>query len=150
MLSLSKSLPLRRQQNQRQLLILNKMGLIQQNLESVTFVAGHPTAARTATGQTTGIDVKDYDGDLIFILDSAAGGGSSPTLDVTIEDSADNSSFSALSGAAFTQVTGSASAQTLEVDANGCKRYVRIKYTIGGSSPSFTFSVNGIGLKKYG
>jgi hypothetical protein len=126
------------------------MGLIQQNLESVTFVAGHPTAARTATGQTTGIDVKDYDGDLIFILDSAAGGGSSPTLDVTIEDSADNSSFSALSGAAFTQVTGSASAQTLEVDANGCKRYVRIKYTIGGSSPSFTFSVNGIGLKKYG
>ena len=80
------------------------MGLIQQNLESVNFVAGHPTAARTATGQTSGIDVRDYDGDLVFILDSAAGGGSSPTLDVTIEDSADNSSFSALSGAAFTQV----------------------------------------------
>ena len=126
------------------------MGLIQQNLESVNFVAGHPTAARTATGQTSGIDVRDYDGDLVFILDSAAGGGSSPTLDVTIEDSADNSSFSALSGAAFTQVTGTASAQTLEVDANGCKRYVRVKYTIGGSSPTFTFSVNAIGLKKYG
>ena len=54
------------------------MGLIQQNLESVNFVAGHPTAARTATGQTSGIDVRDYDGDLVFILDSAAGGGSSP------------------------------------------------------------------------
>ena len=69
---------------------------------------------------------------------------------MTIEDSADNSSFSALSGAAFTQVTGTASAQTLEVSADNCKRYVRIKYTIGGSSPSFTFSVNAIGLKKYG
>ena len=127
------------------------MGLIQQNLESVNLIAGHPTATRTATGQTSGIDVRDYDGDLVFVLDTTGGGsGSSPTLDVTIEDSADNSSFSALSGAAFTQVTGSASAQTLEVDANGCKRYVRVKYTIGGSSPSFTFSVNAIGLKKYG
>ena len=127
------------------------MGLIQQNLESVNLVAGHPTAARTATGQTSGIDVRDYDGDLVFVLDTTGGGsGSSPTLDVTIEDSADNSSFSALSGAAFTQVTASASAQTLEVSADNCKRYVRIKYTIGGSSPSFTFSVNAIGLKKYG
>ena len=127
------------------------MGLIQQNLESVNLIAGHPTATRTATGQTSGIDVRDYDGDLVFVLDTTGGGsGSSPTLDVTIEDSADNSSFSALSGAAFTQVTGTASAQTLEVSADNCKRYVRIKYTIGGSSPSFTFSVNAIGLKKYG
>ena len=127
------------------------MAIIQQNVEKLDLIAGHPTAARTATGQTTGIDVKDYDGDLIFILDSAAGGGSSPTLDVTIEDSADNSSFSALSGAAFTQVTGTASAQKLSIDKDNAKRYVRIKYTIGGSSgQSFTFSVNGFGLKKYG
>ena len=128
------------------------MSVIQQNLDKVNLIAGHPTAARTATGQTSGIDLRVYDGDVVFVLDSAAGAGTSPTLDVTIEDSADNSSFAAIaSGAvAFTQVTGSASAQTLEVDANGCKRYVRVKYTIGGSSPSFTFSVNAIGLKKYG
>ena len=126
------------------------MGLIQQNLESVNLIAGQPTATRPATGQSSGIDVRDYDGDLVFVLDTTGGGsGSSPTLDVTIEDSADNSSFSALSGAAFTQVTASASAQTLEVSADNCKRYVRIKYTIGGTA-SYTFSVNAIGLKKYG
>ena len=126
------------------------MSIIQQNLEKINLIAGHPTAARTATGQTSGIDLRTYDGDVVFVLDSAAGGGSSPTLDITIEDSADNSSFSALSGAAFTQVTGTASAQTLDINKDEAKRYVRIKYTIGGSSPTFTFSVNSIGLKKYG
>ena len=127
------------------------MSVIQQNLGKLNLIAGHPTAARTATGQTSGIDLRDYDGSVVFLLDSAAGAGTSPTLDVTIEESADNSSFSALSGAAFTQVTGTASAQKLSIDKDNAKRYVRIKYTIGGSSgQSFTFSVNALGLKKYG
>ena len=128
------------------------MSVIQQNLEKVNLIAGHPTAARTATGQTSGIDLKDYDGDVVFFLDSAAGGGSSPTLDVTVEDSADNSSFAAVSSGAvaFTQVTGTASAQAVSVNKDDARRYARIKYTIGGSSPTFTFSVNAIGLKKYG
>jgi len=127
------------------------MSVIQQNLGKIDLIAGHPTAARTATGQTSGIDLRDFDGDVLFLLDSSAGGGTSPTLDVTIEDSADNSSFSALSGAAFTQVTGTASAQKLAINKDEAKRYVRIKYTIGGSSgQTFTFSVNAVALKKYG
>ncbi len=128
------------------------MAIIQQNVEKLDLIAGHPTAARTATGQTSGIDLRAYDGDVLFLLDSAAGGGSSPTLDVTIEESADNSSFAAVaSGAvAFTQVTGTASAQKVALNKDDAKRYVRIKYTIGGSSPTFTFSVNAVGLKKYG
>ena len=126
------------------------MGLNRLNLEKLQFLAGVPTGAKTATGQGSGVDLQDYEGDVLFILDSAAGGGSSPTLDVTVEDSDDNSSFSALSGAAFTQVTGSASTQKLSINADESKRYVRVKYTVGGSSPTFTFSVNGLGLKKYG
>tara|TARA_Y100001973_G_scaffold17075_1_gene24891 strand:- start:187 stop:570 length:384 start_codon:yes stop_codon:yes gene_type:complete len=127
------------------------MSVLQQNLDKLNLIAGHPTAARTATGQTSGIDLRDFDGDVLFLLDSSAGGGTSPTLDVTIEDSADNSSFSALSGAAFTQVTGTASAQKLAINKDEAKRYVRIKYTIGGSSgQTFTFSVNAVALKKYG
>ncbi len=128
------------------------MAIIQQNVEKLDLIAGHPTATRTATGQTSGIDLRAYDGDVLFLLDSAAGGGSSPTLDVTIEESADNSSFAAVaSGAvAFTQVTGTASAQKVALNKDDAKRYVRIKYTIGGSSPTFTFSVNAVGLKKYG
>ena len=33
------------------------MSVIQQNLEKLTLIAGQPTAARTATGQTAGIDL---------------------------------------------------------------------------------------------
>ncbi|MGA0100315.1 MAG: hypothetical protein ACO3LM_12645 [Steroidobacteraceae bacterium] len=126
------------------------MAILQQALDKLGLIAGHPTAARTATGQTSGIDLQTYDGDVVFLLDSAAGTGTSPTLDVTIEDSADNSSFAAITGAAFTQVTGTASAQKLVVNKDSARRYVRVKYTIGGTSPSFTFSVNAVGVTKYG
>jgi len=126
------------------------MAIIQQALDKIALIAGHPTAARTSTGQTSGIDLKDYDGDVVFLLDSAAGTGTSPTLDVTIEDSADNSSFAAITDAAFTQVTGTASAQKLVVNKDSARRYVRVKYTIGGTTPSFTFSVNAVGVTKYG
>lgn len=126
------------------------MAILQQALDKLALIAGHPTAARTATGQTSGIDLQTYDGDVVFLLDSAAGSGTSPTLNVTIEDSADNSSFAAISGAAFTQVTGTASAQKLVINKDSARRYVRVKYTIGGSSPSFTFSVNAVGVTKYG
>ena len=126
------------------------MAIIQQALDKIALIAGHPTAARTSTGQTSGIDLKDYDGDVVFLLDSAAGTGTSPTLDVTIEDSADNSSFAAITDAAFTQVTGTASAQKLVVNKDSARRYVRVKYTLGGTTPSFTFSVNAVGVTKYG
>jgi len=126
------------------------MTILQQALDKLALIAGHATAARTATGQTSGIDLQTYDGDVVFLLDSAAGTGTSPTLDVTIEDSADNSSFAAITGAAFTQVTTTASAQKLVVNKDGARRYVRVKYTIGGTTPSFTFSVNAVGVAKYG
>ena len=73
------------------------MGYNRANLERLDLLTGLGTSTKTATGQGTGIDLQDYEGDILFILDSAAGGGSSPTLDVTIEDSADNSTFAAVS-----------------------------------------------------
>ena len=126
------------------------MGLNRINLERLELLSGLGTSTKTATGNGTGIDLQGYEGDILFVLDSSVGGGSSPTLDVTIEDSDDNSTFGSLSGAAFTQVTGSASTQKLSISADECKRYVRVKFTIGGSSPTFDLSVTGLGLKKYG
>jgi hypothetical protein len=129
------------------------MALIPQNLEKLDLLSFHPVAARTATGEATGVDLRQYDGDVVLILDSAAAGaGTNPTLDVTVEHSDSLSTdYTAITGAAFTQVTDAASRQKLVIDVDGAKRYVRVKYTIGGtSSPSFTFSVTGVGVKKYG
>ena len=118
------------------------MSVIQQNLEKLTVVAGVVTAA---------VDLLEYDGDVVLILDSAAGGGSSPTLDIKITNSdTSGGTYTDLSGATFTQVTGSASMQTLAINKDECKRFIKIVQTIGGSSPTFTFSINLIGVKKYG
>lgn len=127
------------------------MALIQQALDKLDLLSFHPTAARTATGSGTGLDLQQYDGDVVLLLDSAAGTGTTPTLDVTVEHSDSlGSGYTAISGAAFTRVTGTASQQKLVISHDEAKRYVRVTYTVGGSTPSFTFSVNGVGVKKYG
>ena len=127
------------------------MSVIQQNLEKLTVVAGVATAAVTSTATSSSIDLLEYDGDVMLILDSAAGGGSSPTLDIKLTESDETGgTYTYLSGATFTQVTGSASMQTLAINKDSSKRFIKIVQTIGGSSPTFTFSINLIGLKKYG
>ena len=127
------------------------MAIIQQTLEKLQLFSCVATAAVTSTATSAAIDLKEYDGDVSLILTSAAGTGSSPTLDVKVQDSdASGGTYGDLSGAAFTQVTGSASMQVITFSKDEAKRYIKIVQTVGGSTPSFTFSINGLALKKYG
>lgn len=124
--------------------------MIEQNVaQQLNMLALHPTAARTATGQGSAVDVRDYVGEIAIVLDSAAGSGTAPTLDVTIEESdTSGGTYTAVSGAAFTQVAAAAAAEKIAVKVDGLKRFIRAKYTIAGTSPSFTFSVNALGMKQ--
>lgn len=131
------------------------MTILRQALDKLSpAISFHPTAARTATGNGTAVDVQTYDGDLIFILDSAAASaGTNPTLDIKLQSSdTQNGTYGDITGATFTRVTdAAASQQTLVVSKDENRRWFRIVYTIGGTaSPSFTFSVNAVGVKKYG
>ena len=126
------------------------MSVIQQNLDKITVFAGVATAAKTSTATSSAIDLLEYDGDILLILDCAAGTGSSPTLDIKLtECDTTGGTYTDLSGATFTQVTGSASLQTLVINKDSAERFVKIVSTIGGSTPSFTFSLNAVALKKY-
>ena len=126
------------------------MSVLQQNLDKLTVVAGKATGAVTSTATSSAIDLLEYDGDVLLVLDCAAGTGTSPTLDVKITNSyASSGTYTDLSGATFTQVTDSASMQTLVINKDSAERYIKIVQTITGSSPSFTFSINLIGVKKY-
>jgi hypothetical protein len=100
------------------------------------------TAARTATANGTGVDCRSLRGAALVILDCAAGTGTTPTLDLKLQDSADNSTFADITGAAFTQQAGTAARQTLSINLDGAARYVRAVSTIAGTTPSFTYSVN--------
>ena len=106
--------------------------------------------SRDATANGSAIDVKDYVGKLKVVLQSTLGTGTDPTLDVTIEESADGSTnWTAISGAAFTQVTdGAAAVEAIGVSVDGAMRYIRAVATIDGTTPAFVCSVIAIGRKQ--
>tara|TARA_R100001509_G_C4711651_1_gene163510 strand:+ start:143 stop:526 length:384 start_codon:yes stop_codon:yes gene_type:complete len=127
------------------------VAIIQQNLEKLEISAAVASASVSATATSSAIDLKDFDGDVLLVLNCAAGTGSSPTLDVKVQDSDETGgTYGDLSGAAFTQVTTSASLQTLEVNKDECKRFIKVVQTVGGSSPVFVYGISLIGAKKYG
>lgn len=120
------------------------------NLATVS-VAYSP-ASVTADGDGTSIDLKEYTGNVLLIVNcGAATAGTNPTMDFIIKDSADNSSFAAVSdySAAFTQVTTVAGVQTYNIDTRKVRRYARLSTDIGGtSSPAFPLSAVFVGVKK--
>lgn len=74
------------------------------------------------------------------ILDVGAVAGTSPTLDVAIQESATTTAadFTAITGAAFTQVSTTGNQ---ELHFKVTKRYVRAVSTVGGTSPKQDFGV---------
>jgi len=123
----------------------------QLNLEKLDITAAVASASVTATATSSAIDLKEFDGDVLLVLNCAAGTGSSPTLDIKVQDSDETGgTYADLSGATFTQVTDSASVQTLEVNKDECKRFIKIVQTVGGSSPVFVYGISLVGAKKYG
>jgi hypothetical protein len=92
----------------------------------------------TATASTTPIEPGDR-GTLRLLLTVSAASGTTPTLDVSIETSFDGQTGWRSMGA-FTQATAAGSQRK---SFSGADRFVRATATIGGTTPSFTFSVNG-------
>ena len=125
------------------------------NLGSKTYVASLLGAdSRSASANGTGFDLQgsnDAEGEAIVILDSEAGTGTSPTLDVKLQESANDSDWSDISGATFTQVTdGGAGFEKISINTNDTERYLRAVATLGGTSPVFVFGVSLVYSKKYG
>ncbi|MFA4871380.1 MAG: hypothetical protein WC623_24490 [Pedobacter sp.] len=89
----------------------------------------------------TGVDIRDYQGVLKVILDSGAGGGTTPTLDAKLQDSANNTTFADITGKAFTQVTTAVSLQSLAIDTRAVRRYLRIYITITGTGATYGLAV---------
>lgn len=109
-----------------------------------------PNISVAASGNGTGVDISNCEGDMLVILDvGAATAGSSPTMDIKLQSSADNSTnWTDVPSGAFTQATG-ASLQKLAIHPRNLNKYLRAVKTIGGtSSPAFPVACHGIALKK--
>jgi hypothetical protein len=108
-----------------------------------------PNDVVTSTGNETGVDLLEFEGDITLILDAEAG-GSGVTYAVKVQDSADNSSFADVSGAAFTTTTANtALVETLTVNTDEIKRYARAVITVAGGTGAGAVSVTALGRKKY-
>lgn len=105
-------------------------------------------AARTSTVTATGIDVSAYKGQLIVQQLVGAVSGTSPTLNGKLQSSPDDSVWTDISGATFTEVTASDSFQKIAVDVRDGAKYLRYVGTIAGTSPSFTMGVVLLGQKE--
>jgi|GEM_PF-3835853 len=101
------------------------------------------SATRTSSGNTSDIDVSSYRS-IRFLLKVTSVSGTSPTLDVYIEGKYEQTGDYEV----LLQRTG--------VNANGTYfmgqvdnlvfRNIRIRWVIGGTSPSFTFTVTAMAL----
>lgn len=107
-------------------------------VEARKYRVAFPSAARTATATSAIFDIGDVD-NLQAYLKVTAASGTSPTLDVLVEDSPDGGTtwFTAIT---FTQATTTSSQVVAIAATRKISKTVRVTATIGGTTPSFTFA----------
>lgn len=97
-----------------------------------------PSAARTAGTFTSGPVAPPGAVTSVLMAVHASATSGTPTLDVSLEQSADGSSWSAVTGSAATQLTAAGNrATSARITAN----YVRVTSTVAGTTPSVTYEV---------
>jgi len=94
----------------------------------------HDAAALTATGNSSSLDVKktDVNGVVVKVVVTAVS-GTTPTLDLKVQESDDNSTWKDL--VTFDQITSTGRWSRL---VQSKRRYLRLARTVGGTTPSFT------------
>lgn len=101
-------------------------------------VASVSSAARTATGTGTAFatgQVDSINGTLVV----TAASGTNPTLDVTLETTADGTNYYTVGS--IPQQTGTTTGVARIFGPLGATS--RWKWTVGGTTPSFTFAITG-------
>ena len=125
------------------------MAIFQQTLEKLQHFTLLATTTITGTGNQAGVDLLDYDGDIQIILSGTAA-GVGHDLTFRIEESDDNSTFTAAAGGTFTAIGNAAYKEVKTLNRDELKRYVRLSCTAETGTASSAVTCFGYGLKKYG
>lgn len=101
-----------------------------------------PAASLTATATGAAVDIKNVSGHALLVLNSSATNTAGNTSVTKIQHSADGSTGWTDSGVALTAVTSAgASNQSMEIDMDQFKRFIRVVDTLAGTTPAVTRSV---------
>jgi hypothetical protein len=101
------------------------------------YVTAVSSAARTASGNSGLLSGFGDWSRFRAQLNVTSASGTTPTLDVVIEDSFDGTTWNTV--VTFTQKTASG-VQALDVSGQFTDQ-LRVRWTVGGTTPSFTFDV---------
>jgi hypothetical protein len=113
---------------------------------SVTTLA--VAATITATGNGTAVDVGDYQGMATVHLN--AGAANAGTDAIKLQHSEDGSTnWADVPGGAFTAVGTAASSQSIKLNADVLRKFVRVVDTLAGGANSVPRSVVLVGKKQY-
>jgi hypothetical protein len=124
------------------------MAITQYTLDKLQHFTLLATTTITGTGNQTGVDIGDYDGEMQIILSgTAAGAGADLTF--RIEESADDSTYTAVTGGTFTAIANAASKQVLTLNASELKKYIRLSCTAETGTASSSVTCFGYGTKQY-
>ena len=125
------------------------MGLMQ-DLVRATPLTLLPALSRSADANGTGVDVSALEGSGIAILEAANVSGTTPTLDVKLQDcDTIGGTYADIPGAVFAQVTTVAGIQKIAVEIQQARKFIRAVFDVGGTSPVYTAGCYLIGHKKY-
>lgn len=106
-------------------------------------------AAITATGNGAAVDCGEYHGKARALLSFTQPGGTTPTFDFRLEHSDDGSTnWTTLSSFAQLVAATVAGVQSIEVDMDRARRFVRLARTAGGTSPTVTAGLSIVGQKQ--
>lgn len=104
--------------------------------------------AVTATGNGAAVNVGDYQG--VALLHLNAGAGDAGTTTVKLQHSEDGTTnWADVPGAAFAAVGTTASAQTLKLNADVFRKFVRVVDTLAGGASEISRSVVLVGVKQF-
>lgn len=100
----------------------------------------HPSGQETTNGSGASVEVDR--GVARLTLDvTAVGADADETLDVSVETSEDDATWREVG--TFTQYTQPDGVGSERLSFAGLDRFVRVSWTVGGTTPEFTFEVSG-------
>lgn len=105
------------------------------------FVELLPSAARTAAGQGALVRLPLMPAAMRLQLVVTAVSGTTPTMTATVQDSVDGTNWTNLAPAFAAKTT--AVQETISITTATVSPLVRVSWTMGGTTPSFTFYVVG-------
>lgn len=109
----------------------------------------HANALCASSAATTALDLQEYEGTVIIVLDATAqGSGITNAMKITEGDTS-GGSFTDATGGGFTSVVNSASKQTIILNTDKLKRWIKLDKTITGGTGTGYVAVSVIGFKKY-